>query len=109
MHNIIYLIGRLTKDVELVKEGEKDVAKITLAVQRNYKNEEGIYEVDFIPVTLWYGVAQNTAEYCHKGDLVGIKGRMQRYNGNDYTANGLPILEIIAEKVTFLSSKRDGE
>jgi single-strand DNA-binding protein len=103
MLNQIVIVGRLVKEVEY--EEEKNAARITLAVPRSYKNEKGEYETDFIPCVLYNGIAQNTVEYCKKGDLIGVKGKIQRY-GNDYTANGFPILKIIVEKVTFLSNKK---
>ena len=55
----------------------KRVAQLTLAVPRSFKNMKGEYDTDYIPCVLWKGVAENTAEYCKKGDLVGIKGRIQ--------------------------------
>ncbi len=67
-----------------------------LAVPRSYKNENGEYETDFIPCVLWNTIAVSTCEYCKKGDLVGVKGRIQ---------NIADKIEIIAERVTFLSSK----
>lgn len=101
MHNMIYLIGRLVSDLE-VKETEngKKVSTVNLAVQRSFKNEEGIYETDFIPVRLFDGIATNTAEYCRKGDLVGVKGRLESIDNN---------LIVVAEKLTFLSTKRPEE
>lgn len=99
MLNNIVLVGRLTSDPEINKVDGKKVSVITLAVQRNFKNENGEYENDFIPVKLWNGIAENTLEYVHKGDVIGIKGRLQMSNK----------LEIIAEKVTFLSSNNKQE
>ena len=69
---------------------------IVVAVPRCYKNIEGNYDTDFIKCTLWNGIAENTAEYCEKGDLVGVKGRLQCLSGSE--------LQLIAEKVSFLSS-----
>lgn len=104
MLNQIVLVGRLARDLEIKElENGGKVCEITLAVPRSFKNLEGVYETDFIPCTLLGSVASNTAEYCRKGDLIGVKGRVQR-KGNDYTANSFPILELVAEKVTFLSS-----
>lgn len=98
MLNQIVLVGRLNDNPTIQElEGGTKVSYIKLCVQRTYKNEEGIYETDFIPCTLWNGLAENTAEYCRKGDLVGVKGRLE--SGN----NGI---ELIAEKVTFLSSSK---
>ena len=106
MHNLVYLIGRLTQDPEVKElDDEKSSLAINLAVQRSYKNEEGIYEVDYIRCILWNGIATHTSEYCHKGDLVGVKGRLQtrKYEVDKETKY---ITEVIVDKVSFLSSKR---
>lgn len=92
MLNQVIIVGRLTSEVE--------DNKITLAVQRIFKNEEGIYETDFIPVIVQGGIESNMKEYCHKGDIVGIKGRTETREDK---------VVIIAEKVTFLSSKKKDE
>ncbi len=106
MHNLVYVIGRLTDNVNVVKdENGKDVAGLTVAVQRSYKNTEGIYETDFVDVRLHNGIAVNTAEYCKKGDLVGIKGRIETHieekNGEQVKNN-----IVIADKITFLTSQK---
>lgn len=100
MLNQVVLVGRLTSDPEIEKIEEKEFTRITLAVARSYKNVDGVYETDFIPCTLWNQIANNTAEYCKKGDIVGVKGRLQS-NENK--------IELVAEKVTFLSSKKENE
>ncbi len=105
MLNQIVLIGRLTTDVEKETIGDKNFAKINLAVNRNYKNSEGVYETDFIEVEIWNAVADSTAEYCRKGDLIGIKGRLETetYEAEDGTTKRKMVIK--AEKVTFLSSQ----
>jgi len=102
MLNQLVLVGRLTKEME-VKEMEdgKKVAHITLAVPRSFKNADGEYDTDFIDCTLWNVVAENTAEYCKQGDLIGIKGRIQTEVIDDVKQTS-----IIAEKVTFLSTRK---
>ena len=78
MYNTVYLIGRLTKDPEATTtETGKKVMAINLAVQRSYKNSEGIYEADFIRCILWEGIATRTAEYCKKGDLIALRGQIR--------------------------------
>ena len=73
MLNQVVLVGRLTKDPEVRElEDGKKVSSITLAVQRTYKNEEGVYEADFINIDLWNGKAQKTSEYCKKGVIIGV-------------------------------------
>lgn len=106
MLNQIVLVGRLVRDVELKEEEGKKVAYITVAVPRSYKNEEGEYETDFVDCRLWNVVAENTAEYCKKGDLLGIKGRVETFNIEREDGIKYKTTEVIAEKVTFLSSKK---
>ena len=107
MLNQIVLVGRLTKEPE-VKELEdgKTVSNITLAVPRNFKNVNGEYDTDFIDATLWDVAAKNTAEYCKKGDVVGIRGRLQN-DTYEKDGNKISKLNLIAERVTFLSSSRE--
>lgn len=101
MLNQLVLVGRIVEDnLEVKKENDKDLLTITLAVNRAYKNAEGVYETDFIPCILWGGVATNTAEYYKKGDIVGVRGRVQSVDGK---------LAVVAEKLTFLSSKKSEE
>lgn len=111
MHNIVYLIGRLTGNPEVKElENGKKVSTITLAVQRAYKNEEGVYETDFFRCVLWDGVASNTANYCKKGDLIGIKGRLQSNSYEDKeTGEKRFSMEVVTDKVSFLASKKDPE
>ena len=106
MHNLVYLIGRLTEDPKVKKYGDdKDYATINLAVQRNYKNEDGIYETDFFRCVLWNGLASSTKEYCHRGDILGIKGRIQNRSYVDENNTTKYLTEIIAEKVSFVTTK----
>ena len=103
MLNQVVIVGRLVeKPIVEENENEKKVCNIILAVQRSYKNAEGVYETDFIKCTLWNGIAENTVEYCNKGDIIGVKGRLQCLGGSE--------LQVVAEKVSFLSSsKKDDE
>ena len=109
MLNQIVLVGRLTKDI-VVNKSDKGikVATLRLAIPRSFKNSEGVYDTDFIDCVLFDNVAENTSEYCKKGDIVGVKGRIQSrvIEDNDSKES---IMEIIAEKVTFLSSKSKEE
>ena len=106
MLNNTVVVGRIVRNPEL-KETEtgRKVANITLAVPRTYKNIEGEYETDYIPCVLWSGIAENTVNYCKSGDLVGVKGRIQ---SRVYETEEIKhyVVELVAEKVTFLSSKK---
>ena len=99
MLNQVVEVGRLTQEPQLEqKENGKKVCNIILAVPRSFKNSEGMYDTDFIKASLWDSVAENTCEYCHKGDMIGVKGRLK---STDNT------LELVAEKVTFLATRKE--
>ena len=103
--NQTVMVGRLVSDPEIIETDDgKKVTNLVVAVQRTYKNVDGEYETDFIDCTLWNGMAQNVNEYCKKGDVVGIKGRIQT---DTYEKDGekRKVQKVVAEKVTFLSSK----
>lgn len=107
MLNQVVIAGRLTGDpvVEEV-EGGKKVSSITVAVPRSYKNVDSTYDTDFIKCTLWGGIAENTAEYCKKGDIVGVKGRIQTSSYETDSGEKRYVMEIVAEKISFLSSRK---
>ena len=110
MLNQVIIVGRLVEK-PIIEENEngKKVCNITLAVPRSYKNENGEYDTDFIKCTLCGGIAENTVEYCDKGDLVGVKGRLEtsvyeKENGEKYR-----ITSVVAEKLSFLSTNKTKE
>ena len=106
MLNQIILVGRLTRDITVNKsENGVKVATISIAVPRSFKNVEGVYDTDFIDCVAFDLVAENTSEYCNKGDIVGIKGRVQSKSVELEEGKKENKLEIICEKITFLSSK----
>lgn len=106
MLNQIILVGRLTRDITVNKaENGVKVATIPIAVPRSFKNVEGVYDTDFIDCVAFDIIAENTSEYCSKGDIVGIKGRIQTKVMELEDGKKENKLEIICEKITFLSSK----
>ena len=101
MLNQVVCVGRLVNNLKVEELEGKKVSYITLAVPRSYKNADGVYETDFIDCTLWNGIAENTAEYCKKGDLVGVKGRIQTEIIDDKK-----VMRVICERLSPLSSGR---
>lgn len=96
--NQVILVGKIFGDIKVeTGENDKKVCKLKIVVSRNFKNIDGVYENDLIDIILWNGVAESTVEYCKNGDVIGIKGRLQVEDNN---------LQVIAEKITFLSSKK---
>ena len=110
MLNQVILVGRIVQEPELKKtDSGKNVTNLTIAVQRSFKNLNGEYDADFIPCILWTGIAENTVEYCKKGDLVGIRGRIQTRIVELNEDEKRQYVEVVVEKVTFLSSNKHNE
>lgn len=108
MLNQTVIVGRIVNEPTVEKtESGKDRAYLTVAVPRSYKNAEGEYDTDFIDCVLWGGVASNTAEYCKKGDLVGIKGKIETYTYETEAGEKKKATNVVAEKVTFLSTAKE--
>lgn len=106
MSNNVILVGRLVANAEVkITDSGKKSADIVLAVNRSLKNEEGIYETDFIDCRLYGEVAEQTSYWCKKGDIVGVRGRLETYNTITEDNNKQKHTIVIAERITFLSSK----
>jgi single-strand DNA-binding protein len=106
--NRVDLIGNLTRDVELQTAGKGgvSVAKFSLAVNRNYKNEAGEYETDFFQIVAWRGLGENCAKFLQKGDKVGVCGEIRTGSYENKDGEKKYTTEIIASDVEFLSPKK---
>ena len=92
MLNQTVLVGRLL-------EINKAINEILIKVPRRFKNDEGVYEDDIIPIKLSPSIMTNVNDYCKVNDLVGIKGRLESEDMR---------LHVFGEKITFLSSSKEG-
>lgn len=104
--NKVFLIGRLTRDPELRYTGSNiPVATFSLAVNRNFSNQQGEREADFINIVVWRKQAENVKNYLTQGSQVAIDGRLQTrsYDGND--GQKRYVTEVVADNVEFLGSK----
>jgi single-strand DNA-binding protein len=104
MLNQTILIGRLAHDpeVKILEDGRK-VTDITLAVSRPFKNMDGNYDTDFIKITVWEGLANSIESYAHKGVLIAVKARVQTWKLEITEEKKINMIEIIADRITFLS------
>ena len=105
MLNQVILVGRLTKNPEIIEtESGKKMCFITLAVQRPFKNVDGLYETDFIRCVLWNIIAETTVQYSKVGDVIGVKGRLQVESYSDENNNTRYNTEVVAERISFIGS-----
>ncbi|AOH57163.1 single-stranded DNA-binding protein [Peribacillus muralis] len=107
MINQVTLVGRLTKDPVLryTPDG-KAVSNVTLAVNRHFRNTVGDYEADFVQCIIWKKSAENTAQYCKKGTLIGITGRIQTRTYENKDGKNIYATEVVADLVQFIGPKQ---
>lgn len=105
MNNIV-LIGNLVKDPESkMTQAGVLVAKLNVAVNRRFKNENGEYEADFFTITVWKDRADVCLKYLKKGSKVAISGTLQNSKWTDDNGVKHYSNEIICERIEFLSKK----
>ena len=105
MNNVV-LVGRLAGEPIMEEtEGGKKRTSIDIAIPRTYKNSEGMYEADFIRCILWNGIAFNTAKYCHVGDAIAVRGRIQTRSYEEETGTKKYITEVSAQYINFIAPK----
>lgn len=106
--NKAFIIGRLTKDVELrFTQSGIAVANFTVAVDRPFTNTEGKKETDFIPIVVWRKLAENCANHIGKGGLVAVSGRIQVSSWKNEQGERRNKTEIVADEVQFLDWPKD--
>ena len=109
MLNKIVIQGRLTKDPELRRtQSGTAVASATVAVDRDFKNQDGSRDTDFIPIVAWKGTGEMLAKYFSKGRMIVVEGRLQLRDWTDKDGNKRRTAEIVAGSVYFGDSKKDG-
>ncbi|MBA4536670.1 single-stranded DNA-binding protein [Bacillus aquiflavi] len=110
MINQVTIVGRLTRDPELKFTAEGiPVTNVTVALDRHYRNQYGEIDTDFVLCTLWKRIAENTAQYCRKGSIVGITGRIQTRNYENDEGIKVYVTEVVAESVKFMGRKKTEE
>ncbi|HEM5650990.1 TPA: single-stranded DNA-binding protein [Streptococcus suis] len=106
MINNVVLVGRMTRDAELrYTPSNQAVATFTLAVNRNFKNQDGEREADFINVVIWRQQAENLANWAKKGALIGVTGRIQTRSYNNQQGQRVYVTEVVAESFQLLESR----
>ena len=107
MLNRAVLTGRLTRDPELrYTTSGTAVVSFTLAVDRQFRNQNGDRDADFINCVIWRKSAENFSNFTHKGSLVGIEGRIQTRNYENQQGNRVYVTEVVVDNFAFLSSKK---
>ena len=102
MNNVLMIIGRITRDLELrYTTNNKAVVNIPLAINN------GKDDTTFIDVVLYGNTAETTCKYCKKGDLMGVQAKVQNNNWTDKDGKNHYDYKFMGYKVTFLSTKKE--
>lgn len=108
MLNRAILTGRLTRDPELrYTTSGTAVVQATIAVDRQFKNQQGEREADFINLVIWRKAAENFANFTHKGSLVGIDGRIQTRTYENKQGQRVYVTEINVDSFSLLEPRQD--
>lgn len=100
--NHILLTGRNVKEITLkITPAGKEVASGTIAVQKNFKNQEGKYDSDFVDFVCWGPKAKVIADYVQKGDKFGISGRLATRTYENKEGNKVKVVEVNVEDFDF--------
>lgn len=103
MINNVVLVGRLVRDPELrYTPSNQAVAIFSLAVNRNFKSQNGEREADFINCVIWRQQAENLANWAKKGALIGITGRIQTRNYENQQGQRVYVTEVVADNFQLL-------
>ena len=108
MLNRAILTGRLTRDPELrYTTSGTAVVQATIAVDRQFKNQQGEREADFINLVIWRKTAENFANFTHKGSLVGIDGRIQTRTYENKQGQRVYVTEINVDSFSLLEPRQE--
>ena len=110
MLNRAILTGRLTRDPELrYTTSGTAVVQATIAVDRQFKNQQGEREADFINLVIWRKAAENFADFTHKGSLVGIDGRIQTRTYENKQGQRVYVTEINVDNFSLLEPRQSDD
>ena len=109
MINRVVMVGRMTRDPELRRTGSGTaVTSFTLALNRNYNSADG-QQADYIPCVVWNKAAEIVAQYCGKGSLVGVEGRLRSRTYDNAQGQHVFVVEVQCDSVQFLETKAQRE
>lgn len=110
MINRVVLVGRLTKDADLrYTSSGAAVASFTVAVNRQFTNQSGEREADFINCVAWRKTAETLANFTRKGSLVGVEGRIQTRSYDNQQGQRVYVTEVVVDTFSMLESKSVSE
>lgn len=105
--NLVALVGRVSKDIDVRANGDSVVSKFSIAVQREFKNKDGGYDADFINCVAFGKTAEFIEKYFSKGMKIGVVGRIQTGSYTNRDGNKVYTTDVVVEKCEFVESKNE--
>ena len=107
MVNSVVLVGRLVREPELRKTSSgNSVASFTIASDDSRRGPNGEKQTVFMACSLFGKGADTMMKFCHKGNLVGVTGRLTQRKYNRKADNSeVTVTEILADRVEFMEPK----
>lgn len=108
MMNQVGLVGRITKNPVLKEAANnRKYTSFVLAVSRNFRNNQGDVDADFVYCSVWGKLAEHIVKYCGKGSLIGVNGRLQSKSYTNKEKNKVYATEVMVEDVRFYVLKNN--
>ena len=102
MINNVVLTGRITRNLELKQTNNNNSSlNITLAIERNFKDQSGQKQTDFISCKAFGKRAETIAQYCQKGDLIGITGSIQTGSYQKQDGTKVYTTDVMVDGLSF--------
>ena len=102
LKNNWYGLGRVAKEIATSQNGDNFVARTTIAVQRNFKNKDGGYDADFIPVVAFGTQAKFLNEHFTKGDAIIVSGSIRTGSYTNKDGQKVYTTDVFADQIDFV-------
>ena len=111
MINNVVLTGRIVRNLELKQTSNNNSSlNITLAVERTFKDQNGQKQTDFISCKAFGKRAETIAQYCQKGDLIGITGSIQTGSYQKQDGSTVYTTDVMVDGLSFFPKpKQDNQ
>lgn len=106
MLNRVILMGRITQDLE-VRQTPNGVSALTfnIAVDRNFKNQSGEYDADFITCVAWRNTAEFIGRYFGKGRMIALEGQLRSRTYEDKNGTKHYVTEVFVDSASYTGEK----
>ena len=107
--NNVTIVGRIAREINVTDAGGTSIARTSIAVDRDYKNKEGKYDTDFIPISALGKSAEFLDKYFSKGDTIAITGSIRTGSYTNKDGQKVYTTDVAVDKISFVPSAKKSE